>query len=122
MRAVLLLPRSRNLACGENSHALRLANASLRESLVDLRAANANRIRCAFGARSRVRFARSATNNKARSFLDWALLLARFDKKDAYMNYFFIGKLESIKSQASLYSRKNSAFPSSLKSFITRMV
>ena len=71
----MLLPCSRNLACGENSHALRLANASLRESLADLRAANANRIRCAFGARSRVRFARSATNNKAQSFLDWALLL-----------------------------------------------
>ena len=37
----------------------------------------------ACGARSRVRFARSATNNKAQSFLDWALLLERVDKKDA---------------------------------------
>ena len=33
-----------NLAVGENSRALRLENASLRESLSDLRAANANPI------------------------------------------------------------------------------
>ena len=33
-----------NLAFGENSRALRLENASLRESLSDLRAANANPI------------------------------------------------------------------------------
>jgi len=31
-----------NLACGENLHALRLENVSLREPLSDLRAANAN--------------------------------------------------------------------------------
>ena len=43
MRAVLLLPCSRNLTCGENSHALHLENASLRESLSDGFAANANR-------------------------------------------------------------------------------
>ena len=34
-------------ALREYSHALRLENASLRESLSNLRAANANRIRCA---------------------------------------------------------------------------
>jgi len=39
-------------ALREYSHALRLENASLRESLSDGFAANANRIRCARGARS----------------------------------------------------------------------
>ena len=31
-------------------------------------------------------FARCASNNKAQSFLDWALLLRRVDKKDANTN------------------------------------
>ena len=44
----------RNLAFGENTLALRLVNASLREALPDLRAGYANRIRCACGARSAV--------------------------------------------------------------------
>ena len=35
---------TRVLACGENSHALRLENVSLREPLSDLRAGNANLI------------------------------------------------------------------------------
>ena len=46
------VPQFRNLAFGENTLALRLENASLRESLSDGCAANANRIRCARGARS----------------------------------------------------------------------
>ena len=58
----------RNLAFGENTLALRLVNASLREALPDLRAGYANRIRCARGARSPIRFVRSTTNNKAQSF------------------------------------------------------
>ncbi len=69
------MPQFRNLAFGENTLALRLVNASLREALPDLRAGYANRIRCACGARSPIRFVRSTSNNKAQSFLDWALLL-----------------------------------------------
>ena len=43
---------TRVLACGENSHALRLENVSLREPLSDLRAGNANLIRYTFGVRN----------------------------------------------------------------------
>ena len=55
---------SRVFSCGENSHALRLENASLRESLSDLRAANANLIRYTFGVRSYARHTGAAANRK----------------------------------------------------------
>ena len=62
---MLLEVQHGNLAFGENSRALRLENASLRESLSDLRAANANPARRAYGSTRRVRFLVWGGNTKS---------------------------------------------------------
>ena len=55
-------------ALREYSHALRLENASLRESLSDLRAANANRIRCAQRRAEPGSMKGCTSNNKAHGY------------------------------------------------------